>query len=85
MNWDPPTENADGTPLDDLAGYRIYYGTASPLDRNTSPSVDAGFTTSYTVSGLDAGTYYFAATAYDSLGNESSLSEEVSKVITGTL
>jgi hypothetical protein len=29
LTWDAPTTNADGTPLTDLAGYRIYYGTTS--------------------------------------------------------
>ena len=27
LSWDPPTTNADGTPLTDLAGYKVYYGT----------------------------------------------------------
>src|SRR5688572_4186028 len=26
LSWNPPTENADGSPLTNLAGYRIYYG-----------------------------------------------------------
>ena len=29
LNWTPPTENEDGTPLNDLAGYKFYYGTTS--------------------------------------------------------
>src|SRR4030042_1896878 len=29
LSWDAPTTNADGTPLTDLAGYKVYYGTAS--------------------------------------------------------
>jgi hypothetical protein len=27
LSWDPPTTNVDGTPLTDLAGYKVYYGT----------------------------------------------------------
>ncbi len=84
LSWDAPTTNADDTPLADLAGYKVYYGTISPIDMGTSESVDVGNTTSYTLSGLSTGTYYFAATAYDTSGNESVISEEVSKVITGT-
>lgn len=84
LNWAPPTTNEDGTPLDDLAGYRIYYGTASPLDKGTSQSVDVGNSKSVTLSGFSTGTYFFAATAYDASGNESGLSEEVSKVFAGT-
>ena len=29
LAWDPPTTNADGSPLTDLAGYKIYYVTTS--------------------------------------------------------
>ena len=29
LSWTPPTTNSDGSPLTDLAGYRIVYGTAS--------------------------------------------------------
>jgi hypothetical protein len=84
MSWEAPTTNSDGTPLTQLAGYRIYYGTTSPLDKSTSLSIDVGTDTSFTLSGLDAGTYFFAATAYDAMGNESALSEEASKTITAS-
>jgi hypothetical protein len=76
--WDAPTTNADGTPLTDLAGYRIYFGTASPLTVDNSTSVDAGNVTEFRVTGLEAGTYYFAVSAVDSNGNASSFSDEVS-------
>ena len=39
-----PSINEDGTPLTDLAGYKIYYGTASG---NYTNNVDAGNVTSY--------------------------------------
>lgn len=29
LSWVAPTENTDGTPLTDLAGYNIYYGRSS--------------------------------------------------------
>ena len=29
-SWTAPTTNADGSPLTDLAFYRVYYGTANP-------------------------------------------------------
>jgi hypothetical protein len=68
LAWDPNDE-------DDLAGYKIYYGTSSG---NYSSSVDVGDTTEYTVAGLNDGvTYYFAATAYDTSDNESDYSVEV--------
>jgi hypothetical protein len=76
--WDAPTTNADGTPLTDLQGYRIHFGTVTPLTLDNSTSVDAGNDTEYTVTGLEAGTYYFAVRAVDSNGNASSFSDEVS-------
>ncbi len=77
LSWTPPTTNANGTPLTDLAGYRIYYGISS---RGYSQSVDAGNVTSYIIGGFAEGqTYYFAVTAYDTYGNESAYSLETSK------
>jgi hypothetical protein len=74
--WDAPTENADGTPLSDLEGYRVYYGT-STLDY--SQNIDVGNVTMYMISDLvPEVTYYFAVTAYDTSGNESDFSNEVS-------
>jgi hypothetical protein len=80
LTWDPPTKNADGTPLKDLAGYRIRYGkTASAMD-NVVDVTDAS-ANGYAIANLAAGTWYFGITAYDKSGNESSLSNVVSKVI----
>lgn len=78
LTWDSPTTNADGTPLEDLAGYKIYYGIS---EGNYTASMDAGNVTTYTVSNLSSGTYYFAVIAYDISGNESDYSNEVSKII----
>lgn len=78
LTWDSPTTNADGTPLEDLAGYKIYYGIS---EGNYTASIDAGNVTTYTVSNLSSGTYYFAVTAYDISGNESGYSNEANKVI----
>jgi hypothetical protein len=69
LAWDPNTEY-------DLAGYNIYYGIQPG---NYDSITDVGNVTQYTVSNLEAGTqYYFAVTAYDTSGNESDFSEEVS-------
>ena len=58
-----------------MAGYKIYYGTASG---NYQRSVEAGNVTSYTLSDLAIGeTYYAAATAYTTSGLESTYSNEV--------
>ncbi len=68
LAWDP---NPDAN----LAGYKVYYGTASG---SYSIVVDVGNWTSLTISSLEAGkTYYFAATAYAASGEESGKSDEI--------
>ncbi|HUK55512.1 MAG TPA: Ig-like domain-containing protein [Nitrospiria bacterium] len=68
LSWDPNTDP-------DLGGYKIYYGTSS---RNYSQSVDAGRAVNYEITGLLGGViYYFAATAYNTAGQESAYSNEV--------
>jgi hypothetical protein len=75
LSWNAPTTNADGTPLTDLAGYKVYYGQAS---KNYTFVVNVGNQSTYTVTGLQDGqTYYFAVRAYDTSGNESTFSNEV--------
>jgi hypothetical protein len=81
LTWFAPTTNTDGTPLSDLAGFKIYYGTAPGV---YGTPLDVGNTNTYTISGLSPGTYYFAVTAYDASGSESERSGEASKVISGT-
>jgi hypothetical protein len=78
LSWTAPVTNEDGSSLTDLAGYRVYYGTA-PGSYSSSFTVPAG--TTYTVSGLASGTYYFAVTAYNSAGIESTYSNEVTKTL----
>ena len=70
LSWVPPTLNEDASLLNDLAGYRIYYGTASG---NYSQMIEVQdfLATGYTFSGLSPGTYYLVVTTYDTSGNES--------------
>ncbi|NIO55187.1 MAG: hypothetical protein GTN72_03420 [Candidatus Latescibacteria bacterium] len=78
LRWQPPTTNVDGSAVDDLAGYRVYYGMSS---RNYSHVIDVGNVTSYTVKNLPTGKFYFALTSYDHAGNESGFSAEGYKYI----
>jgi hypothetical protein len=78
LAWSAPTTNTDGTPLTDLAGYKVYYGTSSG---NYTSSLDIGNVATYTVNNLSPGTYFFSVTAYDTSRIESSFSNEVSKTI----
>jgi hypothetical protein len=75
-----PTVNTDGTPLTDLAGFRIYYGSA-PGSLTQTVNLADPTVTSYTVSNLASGTWYFGATAYATDGAESALSSIGSKTI----
>jgi hypothetical protein len=77
LSWQAPTQNADGTALVDLKGYKLHYGPTSKSYSDTIQVSNPGVTT-YVVENLNAGKYYFAVTAYNSAGQESSLSPEVS-------
>ena len=79
LSWAPTTTYSNGSPVTSLGGYKIHTGTASG---NYSRTETVGNQTSWTVADLaDGATYYFAVSAYDSNGNESSLSNEVTKTI----
>ena len=78
LTWQPPTTRTDGTPLTNLAGYRIRYGTA-PESYSNVLTIPNGGITSAVVSDLPPATYYFVASAYDTSGAESNNSSAVSK------
>ena len=80
LSWTPPTQNTDGSALTDLAGFKIYWGTSQANLPNVVTVNNPGIT-SYLVENLVAGTYFFAATAFDASGNESTRSNVASKTI----
>jgi len=80
LSWQAPTDNVDGTPLTDLAGFRVYYGNSANDLRYVIVVADPG-ARSRIVENLTIGTWYFAATAYDQSGGESSRSNVTSKTI----
>lgn len=73
LTWAAPTENTDGSPLTDLSGYRIYYGSRADSLTQTV-SVDNAGTTDYVVGNLTPGTWYFAIAAVTSVHTVSSQS-----------
>jgi Putative Ig domain len=73
----PPTQNSDGSALTDLAGMRVYYGNSTALTQVLD--LPGTVATTYTLSNLASGTWYFAATAYTSDGRESSPTTTASK------
>jgi hypothetical protein len=80
INWQPPTENTDGSPLTNLSGYDIHYGTSSG-DYTQSISVSNPGIATYVVDNLTPGTYYFSVAAVNAQGTESPLSSEVSATV----
>ncbi len=83
--WDLPASKTDGSPLTDLAGYRIYYGTASgvytgyiDVPGNVTQYAMADFSAAVPLKGR---TYYIAVTAFDSDDYESETSGEITRYV----
>ena len=76
LQWQPPTENTDGTPLTDLAGYRIYYGV-DPAELSSLIELPNPGLTTYVVEELTPSTWYFAMTSVNDQGQESDLSNQL--------
>jgi hypothetical protein len=80
LNWTAPSANTDGSALNDLAGFRVVYGTSSTtLDRTQLVNDVTARTT--TVSSLTPGTWYFAVRALNSRSLESDNSNIAQKVV----
>ena len=80
LTWTAPSLNTDGTPVTTLTGYHIFYGT-SPGALTHSIMVSGATTTSYEITGLASGTWYFAVAADAADGTESAQSNVGSKTI----
>jgi hypothetical protein len=67
LTWDMPIQRVDGSDLKpvEIATYRIYHGTSLTSLKMVAQTKD-GQTTTYQVTGLEAGkTHYFYVTAVD--------------------
>lgn len=80
LSWLAPEMNSDGSALTDLSGYRIYYGNA-PGQYDHELEISDAATMSAVIDNLTTGSWYFAATALNSQGLESDLSNEVQKTV----
>ena len=80
LAWLTPTEKTDGTPLTNLAGYIIRYGSSPTSYTNNVRVTDAGIQ-HYTVDALPAGTWYFAIAAFDAVSGTSGNSNQVIRTI----
>lgn len=84
LDWTAPTERTDGTPLFNLAGYRLYqsglsgeYGEVPLIDLDNPGLV------TYVHDGVQPGQWFYVITAYDSDGLESGHSNEASVTVVG--
>lgn len=82
LNWVPPSENVDGSPVTDLAGFKIYYKTDNISQYQQSITLNDAFETTYALDllGLENNTtVYVVMTAFDMElpANESGYSNEV--------
>jgi len=80
LTWTPPTEYEDGTPLSDLAAYKIYYGQFEG-NYPSQISIDNPGLTSHMVENLPPNTYFFVATSINSTGFESEFSNVVTRTV----
>jgi hypothetical protein len=80
LSWARPTQNVDGTQLNNLAGYRIHYGKVSG-QYDYSVSVGSANVTSATIENLEPARWYFAVTAVASSGTQSDYSAQLSKLV----
>lgn len=84
LQWTPPTQNTDNTPLTNLAGYKVYYGTSAAIVAAKTNRVDVTTASAVqyvlTQNQLAGNTlYFFAVTAVSATGAESPLSNVAQK------
>ncbi len=78
--WDAPTTNADGSPLTDLAGYKVYTCAKNVGQTNCNLATGtkiADVTAPATTSPIPQGQGYAFVTAVDTTGNESAPSNVI--------
>jgi hypothetical protein len=80
LSWTAPTSNTNGTPLTNLGGYIVIYGTSSTA-LNSQISLQGANTTSVEVENLSPGTWYFKVAALNTAGVEGEFSSAVSRTI----
>lgn len=85
LTWTVPTQNEDGTPLTDLAGFRLYRSTVQGGPYNLFADIPDPDRTRWDDCNLDRGVYYYRATAYNSRNRESVFSGEAFQTVPPTL
>ena len=80
LSWSKPTDNTNGTPLNNLAGYVVRYGT-NPAALTSQISVGSANTTDVEINNLSPGNWYFEVASVNTANMESEFSSAVSKTI----
>jgi fibronectin type 3 domain-containing protein len=76
LSWNPSTSSVG------VANYNVYRSTTSGFTPSAGNLIGQPTGTSYTDSGLSAGTYYYLVTAQDTAGNVSTPSNQASATVT---
>lgn len=80
ITWQPPTQNTNGTPLTDLAGFKVYQASTEAGLRTATPVPVAGAAkTSLVVDNAPVGMVWTEVTAYNAAGVESDRSARVAQ------
>lgn len=82
VTWIAPAQREDGMPisLSDIAGYKVYTGTA-PGFYTENVSVDGSDATSKIFVDFAPGSYFICVTTLDTEGRESQFSDEIEIVV----
>ena len=80
LTWNAPLTRTDGSPIGELSGYKIRYGE-KPDDLRCLIEIGDPKATSWKVTDLSPGTWYFAVVSVDSARVESKPSDVVSRQI----
>ena len=78
LTWNPPTKNTDGSAVTQLTGYHIFYGNAQDA-LTQSVAITGSSNTTYEITGLGTGTWFFAVAADAADGAQSAKSALGSK------
>ena len=80
LTWRAPTEYTDDSALTGLVGFKLYWGTASGV-YSRQLTINNPLTTTWTLTNLPAGRWFFAVAALDVSGLESAKSNEATRLI----
>jgi predicted patatin/cPLA2 family phospholipase len=80
LNWTAVEKDTRGAQLTNLAGYKVYYGTSAGA-MNTVVVLANPNRTTYVVTNLSPGHWYFTVAAYTSNGIQGLYSNTVQKTI----